>query len=265
MARWVSFPEVAEQTEGVLTVGYTGMPQGMDPASLELNVGALQRGVIGWGGYSTLTLAAYAGDRDQISYTASDADESGAGYAAGAAVVSKAETADHNSASEKARNALDIRNGTLGVQWNINALNDKIELHEQFSPATRAKQLDRAIRTEAIKGILTHNTVDVLKDRIVPTTAIYGVLDAWFLSELTREYIENGVVGAAGELVFRALLFKGLLAPIRTLFNFSERAGFRDQIIDTTFFTARPGRALIGASVLAASKIVRPWSHPDAV
>jgi len=56
--KWVDFPLVADRTDGLISVGYTGLPMGLDPDRLQLNTHALDKGVIRWGGYSALILSA---------------------------------------------------------------------------------------------------------------------------------------------------------------------------------------------------------------
>lgn len=261
MASWIPMPEVAERTEGVITVGYIGMPEGMDPASLELNVGALNRGVIGWGGYSAMTLAAYAGDRDQIGYSGTP-HESGTGYATGAAVVSKAETHDYQSTSDVELNASDVRSGTLGVQWNINALNDKVELHEQFDPAIRARQLDTEIRKAAIRGIWRHNVTEKYQDIKYSSLSfsfprLRVTCDGFFLASIVTNLSLGNHAGAANTLAWRlgGAAFINLLPSLREAKLYG--GGFKDMLPEFFFFSSRPDRAAIGTGVLATSRLVR--------
>jgi len=131
--QWIAFPDVAEQTDGQIIVGYAGLPVGLDADRLQVNATALQRGVINFGGYQALTLAAYKGEEDQYTIGVGS-DSGGNAYGVGSATVTKAQSSQLQPASDKQLNWADIRNGSLGVQWNISALNGRIETHEQYDP-----------------------------------------------------------------------------------------------------------------------------------
>ena len=46
-SNWVAFPDVTEKTEGLIDMGYTGLPSDFDEELLLLNVGALKRYAVG--------------------------------------------------------------------------------------------------------------------------------------------------------------------------------------------------------------------------
>lgn len=256
---WVGFPEVAEQTEGVITVGHTGMPQGMDPESLQLNVKALNRGVIGWGGYSALTLTAYKGEEDQVNFGISDADGSGAGLAAGSVSITKAESVKSTATSNEILNDIDIRNGVLNIQWNSSALASRLSPVQQYEPKNRARQLDRVIRSEGTRAIFQHNVANAFHDKDNEMKIVLGSLDA-----LT--YGTGGGVLAQGRLkdgaaLLLLMVFMRSVAPPTVKRILSGGAlKFGDSISDPFTLMARPTRAAIGAGVLGASRLVRATS-----
>lgn len=252
---WVSFPEAAERTDGLITVGYAGLPAGLDPDKLQINASALERAIIGWGGYSALTLAAYKGQEDQYTMGVGT-DSSGNAYGVGAATVTKAESSEIRPASDSELNAFDVRNGTLGIQWNISALNSRIATHEQYDPTVRAKQINREIRKGAIRGIAQHNVSDAFSDKPWFISAFMAAFDGLFLSTVAGELVQRDYAGAAFRVGNRALIMGGVMRGFRTLYN--KGAPFKDQIIDPLFWSARPTKALIGAGVLATSQLVRP-------
>lgn len=254
---WVPFPEVTEATEGQIAMGHTGMPVGLDQERLELNVGALRRGVISVGGYSALTLAAFAGDADQYGYSASSTDGSGTGTAAFGVTVQKAESASMDRQSERRMNRLNIRNGSLSVQWNSNALNQRLELHEQYDPAVRAPQLDKVIREQSVRGVLGHNTVGVFHDKSKFETLIDVGIDGYALSRLC-DYIINENPEEIAYLLGGRLLILAAMSPVVKSLLFHVR--FQDNIDDPFFFSGRPIKAVAGAGVLATSRLVRAVS-----
>lgn len=253
--RWVSFPDATEATEGLITVGYAGLPNGLDPDRLQVNAAALERGVIGWGGYAALTLAAYRGDEDHYSMGVGT-DSGGNAYGVGAATVSKAESSSIRPASDSEFNALDIRNGSLGIQWNISALNSRIETHQQFDPAIRARQISREIRKGAVRGILQHNISDAFSDKPLFISAIMAGFDGLFLAGVGGEVLQRDYASASFRIANRAMILGGMMRGLRTLYN--KGAPFKDQVIDPLFWTARPTRGAIGAGVIATSRLVRP-------
>lgn len=251
---WVGFPEVQANTGDEITIGYTGLPVGLEPDRLQLNVGVLQKGVIGWGGYSALTLAAYKGEEDQFNISGRP-DESGIATANGIASVARAESSTSHIASDQHLNAADIRNGVLGIQWNINALNSRLKLDQQFDPSVRAKQLNRAVQKEAIAGVWKHNTTDLFHDRPISSVVYTAALDAWFISLFSMEVARGDVGDIIISLSTRAMVFGGLL---RTLRSTLQSSSLKDMLQDPLFLTARPTRAITGIGVLATQKIVRP-------
>lgn len=253
--RWVSFPDAAEVTDGLITVGYAGLPSGLDPDKLQVNVTALERGVIGWGGYAALTLAAYKGNGDSYSVGVGT-DSSGNAYGVGTASVSKAESSEINPASDSRLNGLDIRNGTLGIQWNIGALNSRIETHQQYDPAIRAKQINREVRRGAIRGVVSHNLGDVISDKPWFMTAIMGGFDCLFVSQVASEALQKDFSAAAFRVATRAVAMQTLIRSLRTVYN--HESSFGDQIIDPLFWTVRPMRTMAGVGTLATSRLVRP-------
>jgi hypothetical protein len=177
--KWTTLPEVAEQTEGRIRIGYTGLPQGLDPDQLQLNTRAAYRSIIGWGGYETTSMSAYQGDADIIS-TEGMPDASGAGLSVGAAAISRAESGRNSSDSDRKNNILAFRNGDLAIQWNITALNNRLPVDQQFNPHARAKQLDNIIRKNAIAGVWRHNTIETISNAppqlLVATLAMNVIL-----------------------------------------------------------------------------------------
>ena len=268
--KWVAFPDVTEKTDGVITMGWTGLPSGFDQESLQLNVRALERGVIGWGGYAALTLAAYNGDQDQYTYGVGS-DSAGNGYATGVAVAQKAETSQRQAASDQKLNAANIRNSHLGVSWNITTLNQRLDTVRQFDPKTRAKQLDREISTQTLKAVWGHNVVDYWRDRGLPLVVIDSAVEAVhkrMLLDSIANYHENSPYGAV--IVGASILgvvasMQGLRVFDQCTFNMKKssrmmgiQVDFKDCIRDPFFYATRPTRALAASAVLSSSKLVRP-------
>lgn len=251
---WVSMHEAAERTGGEITVGYTGMPSGFDDEQLQINIDALRRGVIGWGGYGALTLAAYAGDADSYQVGVGGSSADGTAFGAGSVTVSKARSSEISPASDKYLNYHDIRNGSLGIQWNINALNSRIPTHEQFDPRTRAGQLDREIRKAAIKGVVRHNTIDVLYDRPKSLSVLNAGLDAWFIYSTTNSLVDDGYSGLVVHLALRVMFTQTFLRSVEAMVTDTN---YRDCVNDLLFFTTRPTRAIAASSVLGTNKLVR--------
>lgn len=173
---WVGFPDVQEKTGNDITIGYTGMPVGLDLGRLQLNVDATRRGVIGWGGYSAVTLAAYEGDEDKY-HIGGSPDSTGTAAASGVASVTRAEASNNQISSDQKLNAINVRNGVLGIQWNINALNGRLPIDQQYDPGVRAAQLRRVVQWESIKAIWKHNTLDYVVDSMNPTNIAHALFD----------------------------------------------------------------------------------------
>lgn len=254
---WVGFPEVTERTEGEITVGYTGMPQGMDPESLQLNVRALRRGVIGWGGYSALTLSAYDGDEDQLHIGMSQPDGSGVGAASGSAAVSKAESVRSQPETDTDLNANDIRNGQLGIQWNASALSGRLSLDQQYSPSKRANQLDRAVRSATMGAVFRHNTTQVCTDRDPKESLAYVAYDLGIYGLAAARFLEQNPDNAVAVLLAGVMIRKAVVPSIRHMVRGDGSLTFRDYISDPLTVAARPFRAGAGMSVLASSRLVR--------
>lgn len=252
--KWVEFPEVAEQTEGQIIIGHTGLPQGLDPDRLQLNVRALDRGVIGWGGYSALVLAGYSGDKDQYGFQAGT-DASGNAYAVGAASIAKAKSADSVSHSQEMLNALDIRNGVLGIKWNTTALNDRLEIVDQYDPAIRAKQLDSAIRGQAIKSVALHNTKEAIDSRRKIINGIQMGIDGFTASTIVMNLAAKDYTNVASTLGWRFGLLQGF---DRSFTSMAFGVPYKQTISDAFLFSVRPSRIAVASGVLATNKLVRP-------
>lgn len=254
---WIPLPAVTEATEGQIAVGHTGMPVGLDLERIELNVRALRRGVIGLGGYERLSLSAYAGDTDQYTYGANGADASGAGTAAFGVSIQKADAAQFEGQSDADRNARHVRNGMLGIQWNSNALNQRLDLHEQYDPAVRASQLDKVIRQQSIQGIYSHNVRTLFRERRPTSNALVMGIDALFVgSVLMGAVTEDARV--AGDIIIQRLLLMKMMLP--GFGSFITGNSFKDYVTDPLFWSVRPFRATAAAGVLATRKLVRAAS-----
>lgn len=253
---WAPIMEASERTDGAITVGHLGLPQGIDLERIELNLGALRRGVLGWGNYNALTLNAYVGDEDTYSYGAS-MDESGEGYATGAVSVSKAERSQYNAASDATFNSVDSPNGSLGIRWNSTVLAQRIETHEQYDPTIRARQIDKEIRRAAIKGVWKHNTSDVVSDRYMISNMIFGALDAFFVKDITAGILQSDYSSVAYDTASRGVLMLVAMRCVRGIMSSPYGYGFSDFKTDPLFLTMRPTRAAIGAGILATSHLVR--------
>lgn len=229
--RWILFPEVAERTDGIITVGQTGLPEGVSD-SLELHVDALQRALVRWGGYKAINLSAHLGDTDE---------------------VATSET---------------IRSDTLSIQWNIQYLDKELTTAERPEPTVRAKQLNMAIRRAAIAGVWRHNTIEALGDQ---------VLDVLTTEDLTNRLIKanplafdaSASVGALwltiqGDVKLAGLLLtwpcvSGILRHLRAYYLRHNEVGHDTEVVlDPLFASIWPGRAAIGARILATNSLVRP-------
>lgn len=249
---WIPTPDVTEQTGGEIMMGHIGLPVGLDPERIEWNVDALRRGVIGWGGFQAVALAAYRGDEDRYAI-GGGVDQSGVGVVTGAATVSRAESSSSLPFSDAFLNSRDIRNGVLGVGWNINALNSRIETHEQFNPAARAKQLNGAVKRAAISGVWSHNVTDVIRDKSAFINAIDVGVDAMFATNVTLNLLNHDYPSAAEAIAIRVAI-TGVLRGIRSL---GYGVGVGDNITDVLLLSARPTRAAMGAGSLATNRLVR--------
>jgi hypothetical protein len=252
--KWVAFPDVTEMTNGQIVAGWAGLPSGLDPESLQVNTSALKSGVINWGGYSAVTLVAYRGDTDQYSMGIGT-DSGGNAYGTGTVSMSRAESSQLKSESDKHLNSQDIRNGSLDIQWNINALNCRIDTHEQYNPKIRAKQIDAEVRRATVKGILKHNTIDVINDNPPALVGVKSLVDGWLMTDIVRECLQEDYIDLTTSLGVRIMVLQGFIRFFRSnVYGVS----FKDIVIDPFFWTVRPSKAAIGASIVASSKLVRP-------
>lgn len=253
--KWVATPYVTEQTGQDIMMGHTGLPVGLDVERIQWNVDALRRGVIGWGGYQALALTAYRGDEDRYGI-GGGIDDSGVGYASAAASVSRAESSSSVPFSDGLQNVLNTRNGVLGVGWNINALNSRIETHEQFDPVVRARQLNRAVKQASIKGVWTHNVNDVFRDASTFKNAIHGAIDSFWVANMGAHIYNENHTDAATSLTLRIAVM-GLVRAVDTLGAMFYFGDSKNTITDPLLFSCRPTRAALGSGVLAASRLVR--------
>lgn len=253
--KWIALPGAAEQTDGQVTVGYTGLPVGLDPDKLQVNAAALVRGAIEFGGFSTVEFSAYNGDEDKHS-VGIGTDSGGNAYGTGLVSTSKAESSRLNQMSNRTLNAMDIRNGSLGVQWNISALNSRIKTHQQYDPEVRSRQISREVRRGVVKSILSHNISDVITDK--SNVLVVGGLgiDGWLMSSVAQAALKEEYLSAGIQVGGRLLILGGLIRFIRS--TIPNHPDFKDQIVDPLFWTARPTRALVGAGIVATSKLMRP-------
>lgn len=254
--KWVSTPYVTEQTGQEIVMGHTGLPVGLDIERIQWNVDALRRGVIGWGGYQALDLAAYRGDEDKYNYWWGDVDDSGVGHASATVSVSRAESSSFEPSSDAKLNQFDMRNGVLAVGWNINALNDRILTHEQFDPLIRARQLNQAVKQAAIRGVWTHNIGDVFRDSPTFKNSFCGVLDT-LLAAGIGSGIYNGDHANTASGLMNQIVMKGVACAalaVRAKFVLGDS---KNVITDPLLFSCRPTRAALGIGTLAASKLVR--------
>lgn len=250
---WVGFPDVADRTDGDITVGYTGLPVGLDLERLQLNTSVIRRGVIGWGGYDAVILSAFEGDSDEYSVGATGIDASGVGTSSATTSVARAEMSNYNSMNDTHRNSLHLRNGTLALRWNINALNSRIETHEQYDPKVRAKQFNKEIKKQALQAVVAHNTKEALEDTPLFFNVLLGGTDAYFVFKVVNTLLTSGDVGeVGGTMVYRAIA----MLVVRGLSTLRGNS-FDETIDDTFFFSARPTRAAIAVGVLTSAKLVR--------
>ena len=251
-ALWVPFPEVAERTESKIMTGWSGMPDSFDDERLQLNVNALRSGVINWGGYSALKLSAYRGDEDEHNVEASGVDQSGAGVATGVASISRAESASSRSESDDKLNAANVRNGTLGVHWNISALNSRLDgVAQQYDAGTRARQLDKVIRKESIKEVWKHNTTDLFKSRSLYSQGFDVLFDGIFTSAVIASLLAGDAPSAVRGIGFRLLILVGEKGAS------SLKYGWANTIHDAFSLSARPTRAAVASGVRASRMLVR--------
>ncbi len=252
--RWVSFPAVTEASEGRITLGHTGLPVGLDQEQLQINIAALKRGVIDFGGYDNMTLSAYAGDTDQHTYIAQSGDSDGTGTAAFEVSVSRAEAAHAQSTDDRWLNRMDVRNGSLDVRWNSAALDQRLELHERFESIKQAVQLDKVIRNQAIRGLVRHNVHEVAAAKQGPILLLEGGFDAMTIGNCIMDYSSGEYSSIATAITVRLLI---QLVGVPALKAYQYGVAYRDNIEDPVFFAIRPFRLAAATGVLATSKLVR--------
>lgn len=259
---WISAPEVADRTDGKIVVGDMALPSGVYAEWFEFNVSRLMRGVIGWGGYDSLTLAGYRGDEDKIEVGVGSTDANGNASAASAVSVTKAQTAESDSDSDRRLNARDIRNGNLSIKWNNNSLDSNLPLDQQIDPYIKANQINTEVRNEAIKSVWNHNTKELIKDK--------GSLTCFDLSLDAFAYSVSGFMGdiinhdynqALVVLGARAIIVTGFLRVAKPLLLdqvvVKRPMNYKDTIDDSFLYSIRPTRSAIATGVLATKRLVR--------
>lgn len=179
----------------------------------------------------------------------------GHAYGTGSVSVARAETSQQQPVSDSRLNASDIRNGSLGIQWNITALNSQLAVDQQYDPSVRAKQLDREIKRAAISGVFHHNVQDVFSDKLAVVSLIGAGVDAWWVTETSKQILEKNYPELVWGLSARVAALSGVVRAIKAG---ATGVAFRDQIVDPLFLTARPTRAAIAAGCLASGRLVRP-------
>lgn len=250
---WVSLSEVAERTEGQIMVGNSGLPTGFDQESLQLNTKPLQKAVIRWGGYETLLLASFAGDADEVSVGYAGADGQGTAYAAGAA-VKRAETSRHLGETDSLKDYYNIRNGQLTVQWNINALNSRIEPADQYSPRVRARQIDGIVRDQCVRGVWENSILTHLRACPPEMRALFVAANLFYLGFGVRKALQ----GDYSTIVEMATFTSAVMVGVRGLHAREAGASFKyDMVNDPIFPGIRLTRGAIGTGILAASRLVR--------
>lgn len=257
MSEWIAFPSVTEQTDGQIVIDSTGLASGFDLERLELNAGVLRLGAISIGGFESVTLSSYQGDPD--SYTVGGSiDKDGTLSGVAAAVSDKANTSRMQPKSVSMLQENDARNGELHISWNINALNSRISIADQFNPSIRAKQFNRIIKQDAIAGVSRHNTIDYVNAKSGMGNFFSAASDALFIS---------GVVDSlqAGRLVNESyiglhFLLVSVSAALSILTLREQERPAADTIVDPVFLGARFTRLAAANSVLASRRLVRATS-----
>lgn len=268
--KWVAFPEVTAATDGVVRMGWTGMPAGFDNERLQLNVGVLKRGVIGWGGYAALSLAAYNGDNNLYDYGVG-LDGGGNAYATGTVVAQKAETSQFQTADDRVLNSRNIRSGHLAISWNITTLDQQLETAQRFDPKLRAKQLSREIGVQASKAVWKHNTIDYWRDCGIASTGFDLLVDVFSKKQLFDSILNYQQNAPYRDAILSASIV-GVLGSMQLIRMFDQhrfnsspiakrsglRVNFNDCIRDPLIIVGRPTRAAVASSLLASSRLVRP-------
>lgn len=255
--KWIELPNVTEATGGEIIVGDIGLPYGLDAEALQMNVDAIRRNVIGWGGFDNCYFSSSSGDRDEVTTQVSGINDDGT-ISGVSSKTKKAERADHSYDSSELLSGMGLRNGVLSVVINSNKLNDEASLEQQFDPEFKAKQLDKAIKPELYRAVSGH----LIGDRILRSggrrawlTALHGAVDGAFVYKLTTEIVAADMAGVATSVTARGLVVGGLL-PL--LMSTSMNVPRNMITGDPLFFSASPTRAAIGVGGLAVSRLVRP-------
>ena len=244
--KFVPFSEVADATDGRLIVGYSGMPDSV-PHNLSLNVGALHSSIIKFGGFETTRFSGHHGGGDNHSVSLGDVDASGISTMS-TVITTIAESSESSITSDQERNTNSLRNGTLDIQWNIDALNSRLRTSDQYDPQKRAKQLDRVIRERAIRGVWRHNTVDYIRDS----------------ESSTLDNLVSDIVGPLLGMTLTGTDTKGIIASYtlsRIIWlagaTYTNRAERGNQILDPLLSSARPTRALAATAILSTRQLVK--------
>ena len=202
-----------------------------------------------------MILGAYQGDEDQYAMNIG-ADSSGNAYGIGSVASSKAESSDSDAfGDDRGDNAFYIRNGSLAIQWNIGALNSRIETHEQFDHNIRAGQLNREIAARAMEGIFNHSVPDSFTEKPYIAKILSTLADGHFIYTIADNSVKEDFINLSGILGSRVVVVQ-LIARHIAFYKPDKNQG--DAIPDLLFYSIRPTRAAIGAGILASSKMVRP-------
>jgi hypothetical protein len=235
-----------------IVITETGLPPKFDLNSVQLNIKALRRGVMGWGGFEGLSLSGYYGEADVHNYAVLEAEQPGSDIAYHIGPLVRAETSRRSMFIEPEADKLGIRNSTLHLEWNGTALNSRLPADNRDDPvpAMRTQQLNTAIKIEAIKGVLAYNIPRAFLNAPKNNAAVD--IMCWFLASnaaVTQNYgMAAGLIGA------RSLVAAPLLRRHKAK-RYDQDP--RDIISDPLFLMARPTRAVIGVGVLASSRLVR--------
>ncbi|MCA9328585.1 hypothetical protein KC959_02350 [Candidatus Saccharibacteria bacterium] len=260
--KWVEFPRVSEATDGVARVGWTGLPQGLDDDSLQLNLNAVGRGIIGWGGFESFAMGAYAGDEDRHAHGVAT-DSSGNALSTGVAVVDKAETSQRHVKSDAELNMDDVRNGCLDVRWNVSALSQRLEVADRYAPAVRAVQFDREIRKQAVRAVAWHNTLGKLLGALSEDALALGPMITILMDIAAMSFVPYLIVTIGVEATKDVVLPSFVIYETSAIFSMNIDArkngkSFRDCLIDPITVSMRPTRAAIAIGTIASSRFVRP-------
>lgn len=258
---WIALPEASERTGGEIIVGDVGFPVGLDPEQLQLNADALRRGVIGWGGYQLLFLSAYSGEADTTSIGIGT-DSGGNAYGIGTATRIKAESSRMTSFTEYQKNAENLRNGGLGIQWNKTALNSRIETHQKYDAKVQAKLINHEVRKAAIQGVVKHNVYDTLTNSD-GSLRYFDIFSDLFTAAVVS-YL--GAINAdPGYILGLATGKLAITASANAAIAFRRGAKYQDILNEPFYYSVRPTRAAIATGVLASKKLIRatpiPGSH----